>query len=94
MAIPSSRGRDRLVNPWSVLCALIPSHPRRPPLTRVHHTADGIRLHLAGSGTGPIDLTVDHVLAGSGYRIVLEAAPTYLDPALRTALTRTLPAHH
>ncbi|WP_161790266.1 hypothetical protein [Streptacidiphilus carbonis] len=49
---------------------------------------------MAGSGTGPIDLTVDHVLAGSGYRIVLEAAPTYLDPALRTALTRTLPAHH
>ena len=48
---------------------------------------DGIRLRLTGSGSGPTELTVDHVLAATGYTIDL-AATRFLAPELRDALVR------
>jgi thioredoxin reductase len=48
---------------------------------------DGIRLRLTGTGSGPTELTVDHVLAATGYTIDLEAT-RFLAPELRAALVR------
>jgi hypothetical protein len=48
---------------------------------------DGIRLRLTGDGDGPSELTVDHVLAATGYTIDL-AATRFLAPELRDALVR------
>ena len=48
---------------------------------------DGIRLRLRGAGPGPKVLTVDHVLAATGYRIDIEAT-RFLAPELRASLVR------
>ncbi|QMU73851.1 FAD-dependent oxidoreductase [Streptacidiphilus sp. P02-A3a] len=48
---------------------------------------DGIRLRLTGSGDGPAELTVDHVLAATGYTIDIEAT-RFLSPELRADLVR------
>jgi thioredoxin reductase len=48
---------------------------------------EGIRLRLTGTGPGPTELTVDHVLAATGYTIDIEAT-RFLDPELRAALVR------
>jgi len=48
---------------------------------------DGIRLRLKGPGAGPSELTVDHVLAATGYRLDIDATH-FLAPELRAALVR------
>ena len=47
----------------------------------------GVRLRLTGSGFGPAELTVDHVLAATGYTVDIEAT-RFLAPELRAELAR------
>ncbi|WP_234346065.1 NAD(P)-binding domain-containing protein [Streptomyces sp. NRRL F-5755] len=42
-----------------------------------------VRLHLDGTGTGPAELTVDHVLAATGYRLDVDALPFLTAPVCR-----------
>jgi hypothetical protein len=48
---------------------------------------DGVLLRLNGDGPGPSELTVDHVLAATGYRLDIDAT-RFLAPGLREALVR------
>jgi hypothetical protein len=48
---------------------------------------DGIQLRLKGTGPGPSELTVDHVLAATGYTLDIDAT-RFLAPELRAALVR------
>jgi hypothetical protein len=52
--------------------------------TRAQAGESGVRLELSGPH-GPEAMTVDHVLAATGYRLDLDAVP-FLSPAVRGAL--------
>ncbi|QMU80307.1 NAD(P)-binding domain-containing protein [Streptacidiphilus sp. PB12-B1b] len=56
-------------------------------VARAEAGPDGIRLRLAGTGSGPAEMTVDHVLAATGYTIDISAT-RFLAPELRDALVR------
>ncbi|MER6127198.1 FAD-dependent oxidoreductase [Streptomyces sp. NPDC001795] len=54
-------------------------------VTGAESEGPGVRLEIAGPG-GSETLTVDHVLAATGYRLDLDAVP-FLSPSVRGALT-------
>ena len=70
---------------------LIDIHTGRE-VAEAHPGPDGIRLRLTGPGGGPTELTVDHVLAATGYTIDIEAT-RFLSPELRAALVRVPGTH-
>ncbi|MFF7970135.1 FAD-dependent oxidoreductase [Streptomyces sp. NPDC007905] len=55
-------------------------------VTRAEAKGPGVRLELAGQGGAEATLTVDHVLAATGYRLDLDAVP-FLSPTVRATLT-------
>lgn len=63
------------------------SVPVRTSIRLTRAEADGARVRLGIAGpVGSETLTVDHVLAATGYRLDLDAVP-FLSPAVRSALT-------
>ncbi|MGW3174914.1 FAD-dependent oxidoreductase [Streptomyces sp. NPDC001153] len=52
---------------------------------RAEAEGTGVRLELSGQGGAETALTVDHVLAATGYRLDLDAVP-FLAPAVRATL--------
>ncbi|MBG0830040.1 FAD-dependent oxidoreductase [Planomonospora sp. ID67723] len=65
---------------------VVPVHLRRR-ITQASLTGAEVRLLLAGQGEGPTGLTVDHVLAATGYRIDLDALG-FLSEAVRRRVAR------
>jgi lysine/ornithine N-monooxygenase len=53
----------------------------------VQAAGGGLRLTLGANGDGPHDLRVDHVIAGTGYRVELDRL-SFLSPELRAQLDR------
>ena len=64
----------------------VPIHTSRE-VASAEVVPDGIRLRLNGDGPGPSELTVDHILAATGYRLDIDAT-RFLAPSLREALVR------
>ncbi len=54
-------------------------------VTRAEAAESTVRLGLTGAGGASETLTVDHVLAATGYRLDLDAVP-FLSPAVRSAV--------
>ncbi|QUW85706.1 FAD-dependent oxidoreductase (plasmid) [Streptomyces mirabilis] len=64
----------------------VPVHTSRHIEHAQLHGAE-VQLRLAGEGDGPAELTVDHVLAATGYRLDVDALD-FLTPPLRQAVAR------